>query len=101
MVKVRIDQYIEDPFAKKKRIEQAKELRRVRRNLSDLVLQFCSERESTSFVGEDLENYVRSFGIRIAPGSALRILRLLKKAGRVDYEVVNRSTSRYYIKYVR
>ena len=75
--------------------EQERQIRRVDRNIGDLVLAFCQSRRE--FHLHELEAYVKEHHARSTPGSGGRILRQLKKQGKVNYEVLNRSLSHYRI----
>ena len=80
---------------------QAAQLERVTTGIGYLVLAFCRDRVGQEFHMGALLAYVnRNAGGYVAPGSPDRILRALRKGGRVDYEVVSRSESLYRIKAV-
>lgn len=96
---VTFEKYMKDPAAKE-RIIQKREINRVKKNIQYYVLEFCRQHLKKIFLLSELEEYVRSY-IQVTPGSAGRILRLLRKAGKVDYEIVRRSCSLYYIKDVK
>lgn len=78
---------------------QAHEIKRVRRNIGGLVMQFCLNvwDGPQEFYMSDLEAYVREFDQHSTPGSAGRILRMLRKEGRVDYVILRRSDAHYQL----
>ena len=78
--------------------EQATEVARVTSAISRAILAFCRVRLATDplFHADDL----RAFVLRAhptAPASADRILRALRRAGQVSYQVVNRRQSLYRV----
>lgn len=78
--------------------EQAEQLERVSDRIGALVLEFCSSHLGLRFFAEELTDYVRGRAESpVAPDSACRILRALRKAGRLDYVVVSRSQSLYRV----
>lgn len=78
----------------------ADNLDRVSDRIAGLVYKFCRSRfaaprvELRQFHMEDLTTYV-SADVQVAPDSPGRILRMLRKTGRVGYRVVNRRESLY------
>ena len=81
------------------RVEQAIELARATSAIGEYVAEFFRARpvgaefhmrELTEFVTNKVRGYV-------APGSPDRIMRLLRKQGVLNYEVVSRSKSLYKI----
>lgn len=78
----------------------ADNLGRVSDRIAGLVYEFCRSRfaaprvELRQFHMEDLTTYV-SADVQVAPDSPGRILRMLRKTGRVGYRVVNRRESLY------
>ncbi len=81
--------------------ENSTELARVGGDLGDTILAFVTDRLASrkpQFHMFDLLEHVAGKGHVVAPDSPGRILRLLKGAGRVDYNVVNRSSSLYELK---
>jgi hypothetical protein len=82
---------------------QAANLQRVTDNIGDIVWRFCHRRWyfGCSFVMADLVAHVTAMMPLIAPDSPSRILRELRKQGRVDYIVVNRAASLYRVVAVR
>jgi hypothetical protein len=77
--------------------EQSKQIKRVHGRIAPAVMQFMRDKGvGAHFHADELRNYVE---IRhgIAPDSAGRILRLLRREGRVDYEIIQRSFSLYRI----
>lgn len=78
--------------------EQAAEVARVTSAISRAILAFCRVRLATDplFHADDL----RAFVLRAhptAPASADRILRALRRAGYLSYQVVNRRQSLYRV----
>lgn len=77
--------------------EQETNLRRVRANLGALVLAFCRDRLALGapvFRIADLQGYVSEHALA-APASPDRILRDLRRRGKVSYDVINRAGSVY------
>lgn len=75
--------------------EQEQHLRRVAGKIGPLVLRFLRLRGvGETFHAADLHDYV---GPSVAPASADRILRELRRRGNVDYLVENRRASLYRI----
>lgn len=69
------------------------------KRIDDVVLEFCRLIQSGSwwcFTADDLRKYVGR-KMEVAPASPDRILRLLRKQGKVAYTVMNRRTSLYRI----
>lgn len=80
--------------------EQAANLDRVNQNIGGIVAAFCRERLRTGaaeFHMADLTKYVNARST-IAPDSAGRILRDLRRRRVLSYEVVSRAQSLYRIK---
>jgi hypothetical protein len=63
--------------------------------ISGAILDFVSLHCGLTFHSAQLHAYVESRCGYIAPGSADRILRLLRQRGALDYSVVNRRQSLY------
>lgn len=79
--------------------DQSSNLRRVRSRLAGAVLRFCASRllmGCPDFRGADLQAYVRET-VTSAPASPDRILRLLRREGRLSYEVTDRAGSAYRV----
>lgn len=74
--------------------EQPEQLRRVSGKIASMVLEYV--REHQIFRGPDLHEHVAA-QYSVAPGSADRVLRSLRRDGLVDYRVVNRSASLYQV----
>ncbi len=69
-------------------------------NISETVLAFVNLRLSqgpdSKFTGEQLRFFVQNnMNGRISPGSPDRILRMLRRAGKLNYVVLNRGKSLY------
>jgi len=82
--------------------EQERQLRRVSARIATVVLAFCRERlaDAPIFYAGDLRDYVAEH-VGGAPASPDRILRDLRRRGRVRYVVTDRSRSEYRIDAVR
>jgi hypothetical protein len=83
--------------------EQPTELARVTGATAGAILKFLRRRMANGFVefhADDLRGAV-ACEVPIAPGSADRILRDLRRAGVVSYVVVNRAQSLYRVTAVR
>lgn len=75
--------------------EQQENLERVSSRIAWAIIRFC--REHRHFHADDLRAAVtRATGVA-APGSADRILRLLRQRGVIDYVVTNRRESLYSV----
>jgi hypothetical protein len=77
--------------------EQDRNIRRVRGRIGELVLAFCEARLAAGrpeFRMGELQAHVAA-DVAAAPASPDRILRLLRKEGRLDYEVIDRAGSLY------
>lgn len=88
-----VHQAITDPGA-----EQSgdRELERVDAALRGRVLDFCRDRIFDTFRMDELTKWVRH-RVRCAPDSPGRILRQLRKEGKVTYELVSRRESLYAV----
>ena len=78
-------------------IEQPAHLERVGGVIADAILGFCAKRlvaGKPEFFSNELREHVSQIS-PVAPASADRILRALRRAGRVRYVVVNRAKSLY------
>ena len=78
--------------------EQSENINRVRKNIGQIVLEFCQQRitaEQYDFTANDLAEYVRANYVGVVFDSATRILRDLRQRGFVNYEVVSRKQSLY------
>lgn len=74
---------------------QPRQLRRVHTRLAPLVLTFLRMRGvHGTFHAQELRDFV---GPLCAPASADRVLRALRAEGRIDYEILSRSASKYRI----
>lgn len=92
-----IQQSLFDPAA---RVTQPHELSRVRGSIATLVLAWlreCQIRYRGEFRLWELEEHVKRHGASTTPGSAGRIMRLLRSEGVIDYVVLHRSASLYRI----
>jgi hypothetical protein len=81
------------------RTEQRANLDRVSNNIARLVTDFCRRRledRRAEFHMTDLTGYVNARST-IAPDSAGRILRELRRQKVIDYTVVNRAQSLYQV----
>lgn len=81
------------------RAEQRANLVRVSNNIADIVTNFCRERldeGQAEFYMTDLMRYANDRST-VAPDSAGRILRDLRRQKVIDYTVVSRSQSLYRI----
>ena len=76
---------------------QPRELARCKAVIAPLILKFFSLRaEGEQFHMADLTRFVNSH-VTIAPDSAGRILRDMRQAGELNYQVVDRRNSLYQI----
>lgn len=87
--------------------EQAPQIARVQSAIGGAVLAFCRHVMShalngdTSFRGDELRVWINKQGIDCAPASPDRILRALRRAGQLDYTIINRRQSLYRVTRVR
>lgn len=78
-------------------------LERVATKIAPLVMEFCrqiwadAKRSLPQFHAVELTAFVRRRMDGLAPDSAGRILRELRKRGRVDYKIVSRRDSLYQL----
>lgn len=98
MGKVSVDQYLLDPAASQ---SQPRELQRVTGKIEAVVIDFCSRNVGNVFNIKELEDFVRHRQNKTSPGSGARILRKLRKEGRVQYNVVNRRQATYLVGHVK
>lgn len=82
-------------------MSHADNLARVRDNIAEYVYTFCRLRIGRVFTAAQLRDHVTHFCPGIAPDSPGRILRDLRKSGRVQYELVSRAQSLYRVVGVR
>lgn len=87
------------PRRRKRQSEQSRQLARVRGKIAPAVMTFLRERGvGATFHAAELHDFV---GDDVAPASADRVLRDLRKTGDCDYEVLNRRASEYQITALR
>lgn len=79
---------------------QAINLNRVRSKIARAIIEFCQSRVGCEFHMHELERSIAE-RIGVAPDSPSRILRALRQAGTIEYEVTNRRDSRYRVLAVR
>lgn len=92
-----LQQSLFDPAARE---TQPRELARVWGSLARMVLAWLRERQirdQGEFHLWELETYVMTHVVSTTPGSAGRIMRLLRSEGLIDYVVLHRSKSFYRI----
>lgn len=81
--------------------EQSAQIERVTDRIGFLVFEFCANTGAgRRFRMEELTAFVAARA-QVAPDSPGRILRQLRRAGHVDYHVVNRAESLYELTAVR
>ena len=81
-------------------VEQHKRnLARVDKRIRHLVYDFCRQNLGKTFFMYELEYSVLQERM-ITPGSAGRLLRLLKKEKTINYQQISRNESKYRITYV-
>jgi hypothetical protein len=76
---------------------QARELSRVSGRIAEAIVGFCRARVGQTFHADELRRWVEAETGTAAPGSADRVLRMLRQAGRVRYVVESRAESRYRV----
>jgi hypothetical protein len=87
--------------------EQAEHLERVTARIGDAVIAFLNATlwhdgsGNATFYASELRDSVARKVRGGAPGSADRVLRSLRQAGRVGYEVVSRRESLYRVLWVK
>ena len=69
---------------------------RVRGRIGSLIMEFCRQQGSGMFFMEELNWYVRN-RVRTAPDSPGRVLRELRREGRVRIKLISRSRSLYQV----
>jgi hypothetical protein len=75
--------------------EQDKQLARVLGKTAGVIIEFFSTLSAgQDFHADELRKFVAE-RLTVAPGSPDRIMRELRRQGRVGYEVINRSQSLY------
>jgi hypothetical protein len=80
--------------------EQTENLTRVKSRIAGAVVEFCRSRLRSKFTMTELVAFVVA-AVGGAPDSPSRILRELRREGVVDYEVVSRAQSVYFVGAVR
>lgn len=82
-------------LAEQPQSEQQEQLERVRGNVRRIILRFLQTVGAGGiFHADDLNRYVSSRAM-VAPGSADRIMRDMRKRGEIRYELLNRRRSQY------
>lgn len=84
-------------------LEQKQQLERVADKIAAAILQFARGVASTTapyFYADELRRHVERTCGRHAPGSADRVLRSLRQAGKLDYVVISRAKSLYEVRRV-
>lgn len=75
--------------------EQDRQLRRVTGSIAEHIQAFFDlRRDGEEFHAVDLHGYVQS-AAQIAPASADRVMREMRRLGQINYSVVNRRQSLY------
>lgn len=78
---------------------QQHHLESVASRIGGAIIEFMRLRDGEEFFADDLRQFVEGQVGRTAPGSADRILRMLRQQNRVAYSVVDRSRSLYQAGY--
>lgn len=78
----------------KKITKTAKKNTTAKLSTSALILKFAAKTGSKTFSTSQLRNYV-SQKSETAPGTTDRVLRQMRQANRINYEVTNRALGRY------
>lgn len=65
------------------------------KRIANAVTDFVNRRNGIIFTASELRGYVRTIAGDTAPASADRIMRQLRQAGVINYELVNRNASQY------
>lgn len=78
------------------------QLERVSDAIAEKVIKFCKGRLLVNpvFHANELLAFVRHFDAGVAPDSPSRILRDLRKRGRISYDLLDRRASKYRVKSV-
>ncbi len=76
------------------------DIKRVGLNLNQVIVAFWKaklnlDNPSARFTATELRQFVQHHNFGTAPASADRIMRNLRKSGKINYAVVNRSKSLY------
>ena len=82
-------------------MSQQLELERVSNRIAGALIHFCRKRVGKTFHADDLRVFVMRNVGEVAPGSADRILRDLRQRGLINYHVLSRRDSLYYVEWVR
>ena len=81
--------------------EGSQHLERIAGGLAPLVVEFCRRHVDCLFTGRDLTAWLqveaRKRSIAMVPDSASRILRELRRRGRVQYQLLDRGQSLYRV----
>ncbi len=88
-----VEQAQRDPGARER---GRRDHRRVNAEIRGIVLSFCREHLFDTFHMQDLTDYVRE-RVHVAPDSAGRILRQLRKEEIVQYKILSRRNSLYSV----
>jgi hypothetical protein len=75
-------------------VRQPRELKRVSGRLASTVLDFLRSKVGQRFRASELHAYVAERKVG-APGSADRVMRMLKASGQCSYVLINRAQSLY------
>lgn len=75
---------------------QSEQLKRVKSKIAPAILEFCRQHLLAQFHMADLVRFV-ALACPAAPDSASRILRDLRASGEVEYTVLSRKDSLYFV----
>jgi hypothetical protein len=76
--------------------QQSLNLARVKSTIAPLIVQFCRSRIQSRFTMAELVAFVAE-RVTGAPDSPSRILRCLRAEGALDYVVLSRKSSTYFV----
>lgn len=71
------------------------QIERVALNLNQAIVEFWKKNLNQRFTANDLRRHVNHYNYGTAPASADRVMRYLKKSGKINYTLVNRAKSLY------
>lgn len=83
--------------------DQDKQITRVGGKVGPIVKDFFRKRLAANkkqFTGSELRDHVVLAHGKLAPGSADRVMRMLRRAGELEYVVVNKTRGLYEAKWV-
>jgi hypothetical protein len=90
-----VGKYAKGKKTTKKKSRQTENLQRVGQKIGAAIMTFYEADPDAAFHADDLRDSVRDQCGKVAPASSDRVLRDLRKKGKINYEVTNRRKSLY------